>query len=235
MDFYDIYVTSEDIKEKIEMAEMLGFSGIGFAKNYGNGNDMDSFIEEIENKRDETDVDLITCCDVDVESTDMLKKIIGKVRQKVEVVLVRGGDFEINKAAVRDSRVDVLLHPEYKRKDRGLDHKLTNSASKNDVSIGIVLHPLLQTYGKLRSHIFKHIRDNLKLCDKYNVPVTVASGARKRTEMRDPRELASVPECLGSEPKKSVNMVSKTPSKMIQRNRKKLDNKIRKKGVEEES
>ncbi|MFB6217278.1 MAG: RNase P subunit p30 family protein [Candidatus Aenigmatarchaeota archaeon] len=233
MDFYDLYVPAEDVDKAVEMGEKLGFSGIGIAMQYGGEEDIDGFIDEVDERNGKTDLDLVTCCDIDVESVDMLKRLVGKVRQKVEIVAVRGGDLDINKAAVRDSRVDILLHPEHRRKDRGLDHKIANSASKNDVALGVVLHPLLQTYGKLRSHIFKHIMDNLELCDKYNAPVVITSGARKGLEMRDPRELASLAECLGTESGSSIDMVSSVPRRIVNRNRKKLEGKVRKRGVEE--
>lgn len=234
MEFYDLYVPSKEIEDVAELAEKLGFSGIGIAHSYEGGGNLDGFLEEVKKHGEKSDVDLITCCDIDPESTDALKKIVGKVRQKVEVVVVRGGEFDINKASVRDSRVDILLHPEYRRKDSGLDHKTARSASMNDVAVGLVLHPLLQTYGKLRSHILGHMRNIFKLSDKYEFPIVTTSGAKESLDMRDPRELASIARCLDVNQRKAMDTVSSVPSRILEDNRKKLEGKMGKGGVEVE-
>lgn len=233
MEFYDLCVQVEDLEEVINFGEKLGFSGIGISHRFEDKKSLDDFIDEVEKKRKDTELDLVISCEIGEENESDMKSKVGKVRQKAEVVIVQGGDFEVNKAAVRDSRVDILAHPEYRRKDSGMDHKTTRMASTNDVAIGFVLHPLTKTYGKVRSHILDHMKRNLELCEKYNARPVVMSGARNVYGMKDPRELAALPDVLGSGKNESMEMVSENPIEIVSVNRNKLSGKEKKEGVEE--
>lgn len=226
MDFYDLCVRPKgDLEGIIGTAERFGFEGLGIMHKYGGEEDLDTFLKRMGEKEGEIDLDLVRCCEINPESPEELKKILGKVRERVEAVGVTGGNFDLNKAAVRDSRVDLLLHPEHKRKDGGMDHKTARMASENEVAIGIVLHSLFQTYGKVRSHVLNHIRKNIELCEEYNADIVVGSGARDRYELRDPRELASLPRVLGMSSNESMETVSSIPSEMVEENREKLERK----------
>lgn len=231
MDFYDLFVEESEVDGMIELAKGLGFSGLGITHTYQTRNELDEFLEKMDKR--EGKIDLVTSCLLEPENKKDLKRKVGKVRQKVEIVMVNGGDFKINKSAANDSRIDILLHPEYKRKDSGLDHKVAKEAAKNDVTVGFVFHDLLGTYGKIRSHIFDHMKRNLELCKKFNVSYIVVSGAKKKLEMRDPKELASLLETMDLESSESLDAISKTPKRMAKENRKKLNGKVKKKGVEE--
>lgn len=227
MDFYDLCVhENEDLEECLEVGKRFGFSGLGILHKYEDKEGLDDFLKRIR-EREEEGLDLVTGCEINPQSREDLKGKLDKVREKVEIVAISGGNFDINKNAVRDSRVDVLLHPEHKRKDSGMDHKTTRMASKNDVAVGIVLHSLFQTFGKVRSHVLNHMRRNLKLCKEYNTTVVVGSGAKDKYGLRDPRELASLPNVLGRDLNESMEMVSSNPSEIVEENRSKLE------GVEE--
>lgn len=218
--------------EFLDLAKDLGYAGIAFSKVYENKNDYDEYLEEIENKRNTTDIDLVTSCVIDVESVKELRKVLGKVRQKTEVVSVYGGDLDVNRAAVEDRRVDVLLHPEHKRKDRGLDHKIAKIAKENDVAIGIVFHQLLNTYGKVRTHILQHMRENIDICNKYDTSLVTVSGAREVKDLRNPEQLVSLLKVLSSDDIDARKHVYEKPTSILNENRKKLSNDMVKNGVE---
>ncbi|MFP4045892.1 MAG: RNase P subunit p30 family protein [Candidatus Aenigmatarchaeota archaeon] len=231
MDFYDLHVDEREAERMVGIAEKLGFTGLGITHIYDGTGKLNTFLDKTEGLKSE--VDVISCCLIKPDSPEEMKKEVTKVRQKVEVVMIDGGDFDINRAAVQDSRIDVLLHPEYKRKDRGLDHKTTKMAANNDVAIGFVFHDLLQTYGKVRSHIFDHMKSNLDLCERFDVEVLVVSGAKKPLEMRDPKQLASLLQTLGFESSQALLSVSGTPKRIVRKNRSKLSGKTVKKGLEQ--
>lgn len=233
MQFYDLYIRAEDLEKAVEFGEKLGYEGIGLATEFEDKDQVDGFVDDLKELRDGTDIDIISACEIDPESVKEMKREIGKVRQKVEVVIVRGGDFEINKNAVRDSRVDLLVQPERNRKDSGLDHKTARLAAENEVAIGIALHPLINTYGRIRSHVMNHIKRILRLCEKYDARSVVVSGAMDAYEMRDPRELASLPQVLGFDTNSSMGMVSSKAEEIFKENRKKLGGEVEKDGVEE--
>ncbi len=232
MNFYDLYVPVDDIEEAVETAMKMNFSGIGPAHRYDNKKMLNKYLEEMDNLGGDLDIDLVRCCEIKADNPRDMKNKIGKTRQKVDVILVKGGNFDINTAATRDRRVDILLHPEHRRKDTGMDHKTAKMAAEKNVTIGFVMHDLHQTYGKVRSHVINHIRKSIELCEKYGVQFIVVSGARDIYGMRGPRELASLPKVLGVDPSKAMDTVSTVPHKIVKNNRKKLGGRIKKGGVE---
>lgn len=233
MEFYDLYVPAKDPEEVLESVEDMEFDGVALSHRYENKGLLNDYLEKVDELSRDTSLKLIRCCTLDAETPEELKKRLGKVRQKVDVVAVEGGDFDVNNAAVRDRRVDLLLHPEHKRKDPGMDHKTVKMATENEVAMGFVLHDLHQTYGKIRSHVIGHIKKTVELCQKYDANFVVTSGARDLYELRGPRELASLLKVLGVEPSEAMDSVSSVPRRIVEENRKKLGGKIKKDGVEE--
>lgn len=144
-----------------------------------------------------------------------LKRKIGEERNSADVLIFRGGDEQLNRKAAEDSRVDILLHPEKGRKDSGINHVVAKEAAKNSVAIGFDLR-MLDASSKTRSHILRHWSRNLMLCDKYDAPYVITSGAGDRYELRAPRDLASIIDSLGYDGSKAV---SEYPEKILERSR----------------
>ncbi|MFP4116513.1 MAG: RNase P subunit p30 family protein [Candidatus Aenigmatarchaeota archaeon] len=233
MDFYDLYIPTENAQKVLESAEDMKFEGLGIAHRYKDREGLSKYLNAMDKLSKESDIKLVRSCVIDEKSPGRMKKAIGKVRQKVDVVAVDGGNFDINNAAVRDRRVDILLHPEHKRKDAGMDHKTVKIAAKNEVALGFVLHDLHQTYGKVRSHVLRHMKKNFELCERYSTKFLVTSGAHDVYELRAPRDLASLPKVLGVSTSKAIDSVSSVPKRIVKENRKKLAGDIKKEGVEE--
>ncbi len=145
-----------------------------------------------------------------------LKKKIGREREKADVLVFKGGNAELNRKAAEDSRLDIILHPEKDRKDSGIDHVIAEKAAENRVAIGFDFQQLRKS-GKTRSHILKHWSKNLMLCEKYDVPYIITSGARERFDLRAPRDLASIIDSLGYDGKKAV---ADYPQKILKRSEK---------------
>ncbi|MFT4868105.1 MAG: ribonuclease P/MRP protein subunit RPP1 [Candidatus Nanohaloarchaea archaeon] len=133
-----------------------------------------------------------------------LKRKIGENREKADVLVFRGGDEKLNRKAVEDPRIDILLHPEKGRKTSGFNHVLAKEASKNSVALGLDFK-MLDTSNKTRSHIFRHWQRNLMLCEKYDAPYVITSSAEAKYDLRAPRDLASIIDSLGSNGKKAVS------------------------------
>ncbi|MFP4115965.1 MAG: RNase P subunit p30 family protein [Candidatus Aenigmatarchaeota archaeon] len=233
-DFYDLYVPVEENTEEVaRTAGRMGFSGIGITHTYEGKEGLNTYLEKMDEVDEKVEIDIIRSCALSPDNPKTLKRQLGKVRQKVEVVIVEGGDFDINRATTEESRVDILAHPEYKRKDPGMDHKTSKMAAENDVSVGLVFHNLHQTYGKVRSHVLRHMKRCMQLCEKYDTKLILLSGARDRYGLRDPRELASLGKILGRESSEVLQSVSSIPKKIVETNRKKLMGEIKGGGVEE--
>jgi ribonuclease P/MRP protein subunit RPP1 len=171
--------------------------------------------EEVTSKMEELGWETPEIETVFLEADDWgeLKRKIGENREKADVLVFRGGDEKLNRKAVEDSRMDVLLHPEKGRKDSGFNHVLAKEASKNQVALGLDFK-MLDTSNKTRSHIFRHWQRNLMLCEKYDAPYIITSSAKEKYDLRAPRDLASVIDSLGYKGKKAV---SEYPKNIVER------------------
>ncbi|MFB6144982.1 MAG: RNase P subunit p30 family protein [Candidatus Nanohaloarchaea archaeon] len=142
-----------------------------------------------------------------------LKRKIKSERKNADVLVFRGGDEELNRKAASDSRIDIILRPEKGRKDSGINHVIAEIAAENRVAIGFDLKQLFSP-DKHQSHILKHWMRNIELCEKYDTPYIITSGAEKVYDLRAPRDLASLIESLGGEGMKAV---SDYPEQVLER------------------
>jgi ribonuclease P/MRP protein subunit RPP1 len=141
-----------------------------------------------------------------------------KVLQTKQFHIIEGGSDEINRRAVENKQVDILLSPERGRskkylhqRDGGLNQVLCKLAKKNKVAIGFNFSSLLNakdlywTLGKMLQ--------NIRLCRKYKVTIVVASFAKNKWEMRAASDLLAFATILGMTPKEakvSLNFQKKT-------------------------
>ncbi len=174
--------------------------------------------EKIEGKTEELGWDSTNCSYETVflkaDEWGELKRKIDKNRETADILVFEGGDEELNRKAAESTRIDVLLHPEKGRKDSGINHVVAEKASENRVAIGFDLRQLLENTGKHRSFVLKHWRRNLKLCEKYDTPYIITSGAGERLELRGPRDLKSIIDSLGFDGSKAVSYY---PGEIIER------------------
>mgnify|MGYP006281886465 CR=1 FL=1 len=236
--FYDLDIQSDlssgesSVEEIIEFAEKLGFKGIAISDYAVKTKDVRNLKEKIS----EVDTELEVYPGVKIKAGDVknMKDKIRMFRNKVHVVIVSGGSVEINRAACKDPRVDILAHPEKNRKDSGIDHVIANLASENNVALQINVKQLLEVEGKTRSHVLSHQRRNFELADKYGASLICSSGASSIYEMKGPRELAAFPHIHGMGISEALETVAKVPRNIIQNAEKRNSPDFVGPGVEEE-
>lgn len=157
-----------------------------------------------------------------------LKRKIRENREEADVLVFKGGDEELNRKACESSRIDILLHPEKNRKDSGLNHVMAEAAAENNVAIGLDFTQLKDA-GKKRMHILAHWRKNLKLCEKYDTPYLITTGAEGKYQLRGPRELKALIDSIGYSGRKAV---SETPEEILERAERSKSEKNVRPGVE---
>lgn len=138
-----------------------------------------------------------------------LKSKINQNREDADIIVFKGGDADLNRKAAEDSRVDIILHPEKGRKDSGTDHIIAEAASENDVAIGFDLKQLNRE-PKAQTHVLKHWMKNLELCEKYDTPYVLTSGAENSNQLRAPRDLKTVIDAIGFNGEKAVKEYPKS-------------------------
>ncbi len=231
MQFYDLHVHTDSLEETVKIAKLLGIAGIGLSINWTNREDLESFRKQIAPFKD---IDIAIGVEIN-EKPANISKLAKQLRKDVELILVHGGDLEVNRAAVETPEVDILLHPENKeqgqesRYDSGLDHVMVKLAKKNNVHIEFSLNDVIYTSKKTRASILKSLLQNTKLVRKYNAPFVITSGAWSAWNMRAASDLLSFGKYLGFQDPEIKKALSAAP---LVENKKRLSGKWVAPGVE---
>ncbi len=225
MKAFDLHVhTNQSIGENsledvIDFAKRLGWSGVAVCDVFENE---DKLIKQkllIDELRPKHDIDIAHGVEIRTDDANKIKPIVQKLRKNVELIIVRGGDLALNRAALETPEVDILSHPEFQRNDSGVDHVLAKLAADNQVCIELNFREALYSFRKSRAHILTHMRRNVALSKKFGFPVVVTSGAYSKWEMRGARELAAFGTMVGLELENAMNAVS---GFRVERNRARL-------------
>ncbi len=206
---------ADSVADMAQRADRLGFTGIAIADHVTGVDDINQTRDTIEAA--DTGIDVGVGANLRPADGEELKNLLRQVRDHVDVVVVHGGKVSVNRAACGDTRVDVLAHPERKRKDSGIDHVMAKQAGENRVAIQLNVRQLLETRGKVRSHVLTHMRRNVRLCQKFDTPIITSSGAQNVHQLRAPRDMAAIPQMLGVTAEEHLSTVSDTPKQIIDR------------------
>ena len=238
MKFYDLFVQSDlsggesSLQQLVDFAKKLGYSGIAVCDNYQGLEKLEELKKRISELK--TDMEVYSGVNVIPTSVNEMKEIVNKVREKVNLVVVSGSDYSVNRAACDDSRIDTLMHPELGRPDSGLDEPSLEAATQNNVAIGISFREILFNFRKPRAYILNHIAKNLMLCDHFRTPIVVCSCAQSVWGMRNPREFVSLVNVLGLDIGKAFASTTSTPQSIVEENKKTLEGERVTEGVEVE-
>ncbi len=205
----------DPVVEMVQRAEDLGFSGVAITDYVAEKHDVGDITDAVADIS--TNMDVRVGAKLRPDDGDALKRQVQQIRDEVDVLVVHGGDVSVNRAACGDTRVDVLAHPELGRKDSGLDHVMAKQAAENRVAVQLNVRQLLETRGKVRSHVLSHMRRNIRLCKKFGAPIITSSGAQNIHQLRGPRDLASIPRILGMDLKPGFRTVSEIPKQILDR------------------
>ncbi len=148
------------------------------------------------------------------------RELLSELRRnwrRFDYLLVHGGNMEINRCAVRDSRVDALLHPYAGRRDCGVDTVVARAAAESGVAVGVELEDLILARGMERVRVLAHFREILRLSRKYGFRVLATSGARCRYSLRSLREAEALLACCGFEREEARRALTQVPREILER------------------
>ena len=218
MKFYDMHVHStfsegeSTVLQFAEQAKALGYAGICFSEFYEGRAHIEKLKAEIAKAQQKTGIEILL--GIEAGNTKELRRL-ADMRPMFDILLVHGGDLQLNRVAVETKEADILTHPERGRYDSGLNHVMAKLAKQNHVAIEINFNEILNSTKKTRSCVMANMHDNIELAKKYKMPIIVCSGAKSHWDMRDPLVLASMAERLGMPLKKAKEAVSKTPEAIV--------------------
>lgn len=223
MKFYDLHVHSafsggeSSIGQLAETAHMLGYSGFCFSAYYTGDDQIKRLQEEIERARQRTKVEIYLGFEArDAKEIDRLSAI----RKRFDVLLVHGGDLEVNRKAVETPEVDILTHPELNRNDSGMNDVLMRLAARNDVAVEVDFREVANAGRSSRAKILRNVAQNVWLAKKAKAPIIVCSGAISHYELKDPQVLVSFASQMGLDLREAKDSLSKVPEAGLEESRK---------------
>jgi ribonuclease P/MRP protein subunit RPP1 len=203
--YYDLHAEPEDQSKILAMAKKLGWNGIGLILPY----DRKDFPRKAEG------LDVVSGIVIREMNANRIRNIVKQSRKKAELIIVEAGDVEFNRAVLNIPEIDVLSRVD----NFDLDYVMCRLAAKNNVSIEISFHGLIENTGKVRSRIFSDLYQNARLIRKYKAPFVITSGAISEWDLRSPSDMTAFGKMLGFNEKEIKDALS---GRIVRENRKRL-------------
>ena len=140
-----------------------------------------------------------------------IREEIKKHRDSNLILLVRGGEEDINRAAVESEGLDILLQPSE------FNNVLAKAASDNSIAIGFNLGLLIRLRGDARVRELKNMRIILKHARKYKLKMILTSDSSSVYDLRSPREMVALSSLFGMTPCEAIDAMSATPKSILRR------------------
>jgi ribonuclease P/MRP protein subunit RPP1 len=145
--------------------------------------------------RERYGIDVVTGVEIRAADRSQASGFVGSHREDKTLVLVHGGDPDINRFAVEQPAVDVLAHPMAGGGD--FNHVLAREAREHGVRVEFNLGPVLRATGGKRVRALRALRKLREITTHYDTPYVVSADPRTHLHLRAPRELQAVGEAIG--------------------------------------
>jgi ribonuclease P/MRP protein subunit RPP1 len=226
--FYDLHVRAEAGKAA-EMAGRLGLSGIGLAVQSG----VHAKSQEVEALREmagSAKVDIAIGIEIQGRP-NQIPHLAKNARMQYELILVRGGTEETNRAALETPEVDILVGSNLESGTCGINHILARLGAKNNVAVCFDLLEIIKAYKKARANLLTSYIETARFVRKYRCPFVLSAGALGEWDMRGASELIAFGKFLGFQENQCRRALS---GEILRENRKRLSGKWVMPGVEVE-
>lgn len=146
---------------------------------------------------EEHGIDVVDAVEIDVDSATSASGAVGNYRPSRTVVCLVGGDDALNRFAVEEPRIDVLVRPMGGSGD--FNHVLAKAASENGVHVEFDFGPLLRATGGKRVRALSDLRKLREIVSYYDAPYVVSANPRSHLDLRAPREVVAAAAAVGFE------------------------------------
>jgi ribonuclease P/MRP protein subunit RPP1 len=157
--------------------------------------------------------------EIKAESKRALIKALRTSWKNFDYVVVHGGEAKINRAATRDTRVDILAHPYLGRRDAGVDVVVARQAAQSGVAIEVDLQSIISAKGVARVRQLQKVHRILLLSRKYGFNIVVTSGAKSRYELRGTKEAEAILTSIGFTAKEAKRALEEVPKEILEKKR----------------
>ncbi len=203
--FYDLMVHLPEENDPLALfvsaAKEFGYSGIGALDLKKNITDMSQLPE---------DFSLYSAVEVSGKPSK-LRDEIKKYRGTGDILIARGRDEEVARAALETERLDILLQPVK------FNNVLGKLASYNSIAVGFNIGSIIHTRGDDRIMELLIMRTNLKYARKYELQMILTCEPYSPYDFRSPREMVALGGLFGMNPKEAVDAMSTMPLDIIRK------------------
>jgi ribonuclease P/MRP protein subunit RPP1 len=179
-------------------------------------------ISQLEQICNNAKLDLATRVNLSPRNTNEILHNLRHYRRKFEIVAVRCRTKNVARQAAKDRRVDLLQFPVTNLRQRFFDQAEAELASQALSSLEIELAPLLQLTSSSRIRLLSRLRKEVATAKRFNVPVTLSSGATDLQFMRGPRDYIALTTLFDLPTSSALRALSENPWVTVDRNREKL-------------
>jgi ribonuclease P/MRP protein subunit RPP1 len=165
-------------------------------------------------------IDVVDGVEIRADSRSRAGGFLGSHRPERTVVLVHGGDPDINRFAVENAAVDVLAHP--MRGEGDVNHVVAEAAAEHGVALEVDLSGVLRASGGRRARAIADLRKLRKLIEHAGAPHVVSADPRSHLQVRARRELLAVGEVIGFD-RGAIETGLAEWERIARRNRERLD------------
>jgi len=209
----------DGVKRMITKCSELGYRVVGIPLTPDIGQEK---VRQLQDICDSAKLDFVTRVDFFSKTPSELLYDLRRLRRRFEVVSVVCGSKPVARQAAKDRRVDLLSFSATDLRRRFFDHAEAELSSKALSSLEIDLAPLLSLTGRSRIRLFSRLRRELAIAKRFNVPVTVSSGATNEYLMRSPHDYAALTTLFDMPLSSALVCLSENPLGIVMRNREKL-------------
>lgn len=222
----DMELFLEDSPSKVaEEIKKSGFHGIAIsATPQADINNLMPIKEDLRKRK----LDVALRVNFEPKSRLELLKFLRRNRRRYEIIGIKPLTNELAIISARDHRVDVIYYDLNNK--RVMFRESTAHVCKCALEIQIRQLLLLQSQGNLYKILSRLIKE-IEIAVEHDIPIVVASSAKKIWEIRAARDIAALGKCLGLSEEYSLDTISKNPMEIISRNRIKLSRKQVMEGV----
>ena len=197
--FYDLFVHFPDeidsIISLVSAAKEFGYSGIAAFNLKKNRTDMNQLPE---------DFSIYNAIEISGK-TSKLRDEIRKYKDTGDILIARGRNEEVARAAVETERLDIILQPVK------FNNVLGKIASDNSIALGFDIGSIIHTRGEERVQELRIMRTNLMYARKYDLQMVLTCEPYSPYDFRSPREMAALGGLFGMSPKEAVDAMSAVP------------------------
>ncbi|KYH27206.1 ribonuclease P protein component 3 [Halalkalicoccus paucihalophilus] len=140
-------------------------------------------------------IDVVSGTEIRVEDPQRASGYLGNRREQYTILAIRGGTAELNRFAVEQERIDVLVKPMAGEGD--FNHVLAKAAARNGVRVEFDLSTVLRLEGGPRVQALSDMRKLRELVEQYDAPYVVSGAPQSHLQLRGPRELIAAGERVG--------------------------------------